>query len=67
MPLPIGDVFQQTMMGPDNQPLMTGTKMVWSNAKIADERLINRRTGIRFIILSDRHIQLARQILQEGD
>jgi hypothetical protein len=54
-------------MGPDNQPLMTGTKMVWSNAKIADERVINRRTGIRFINLSVRHIQLARQILQEGD
>lgn len=66
-PLPTGEVFHLTMMGPDNQPVMTTAKVVWSNVNVPDEEVINRGMGIRFIDISDRHIQLVRQILQEGD
>jgi hypothetical protein len=54
-------------MGPDNEPMKATAQVVWSNANVPEEKVINRGMGIRFIKMSDRHIQLVRQIFQETD
>ena len=66
-PLPIGEAFRLTMIGPDNEPVIATAKVVWSNVNLQDENVINRGMRVRFIKVSDRHIQLVRQILQECD
>lgn len=66
-PLPIGEVFRLTMMGPDNEPVIATAQVVWSNVNVPDEKVINRGMGVRFIKMSERHIQLVRQIFQESD
>ena len=66
-PLPVGKVFSLTMIGPDNEPVEATAKVVWSNVNVPDEKIINRGMGVRFIKMSDRHIQLVRQIFQEGN
>jgi hypothetical protein len=66
-PLPIGEIFCPTMIGPDNEPVVATAKVVWSNVNLPDEKVINRGISIRFIKMSDRHIRLVRQILQECD
>lgn len=66
-PLPIGEVFYLTMTGPDNEPVTATAEVVWSNVNVPNEKVINRGMGVRFIKMSDRHIQLVRQIFKEGD
>ena len=66
-PLPIGEVFRLTMMGQDNEPVIATAQVVWSNVNVPEEKVINRGMGVRFIKMSDRHIQLAGQILQKDD
>ena len=66
-PLSIGEVFPLTMLGPDNEPVMATAKVVWSNVNVPDEKVINRGMGVRFLKMSDRHIQLVRQIFQENN
>jgi len=66
-PLPLEKFFNLTMMGPDSEPLKATAQVVWSNANVPDEKVINRGMGIRFIKMSDRHIQLVRQIFRETD
>jgi len=63
-PLPVGEVFHLTMMGPDNEPLAATAEVVWSNVHIPDEKVINRGMGVRFIKMSARHIQLVQQLLK---
>jgi uncharacterized protein (TIGR02266 family) len=66
-PLPIGGVFRLTMIGPNNEPVIATAQVVWSNVNVPDEKVINRGMGVRFIKMSDRHIQLVGQILQESN
>jgi Tfp pilus assembly protein PilZ len=66
-PLSIGEVFPLTMLGPDNEPVMATAKVVWSNVNVPDEKVVNRGMGVRFLKMSDRHIQLVRQIFQENN
>ena len=66
-PLPLGQVFPLTMIGPDNEPVIATAEAVWSNVNVPNEKVINRGMGVRFIKMSDRHIQLVRQLFQESD
>jgi uncharacterized protein (TIGR02266 family) len=66
-PLLLGEVFCLTMTGPDNEPVTATAEVVWSNVNVPNEKVINRGMGVRFIKMSDRHIQLMRQILKESD
>jgi len=66
-PLPIGEVFHLTMIGPNNEPVIATAGVVWSNANVPDEKVINRGMGVRFTKISDRHIQLVRQLFQKSD
>jgi hypothetical protein len=63
-PLQIRKVFHMTMIGPENEPLIATAQVVWSNANVPEEKVVNRGMGVRFIKMSDRHIQLVRQISQ---
>jgi uncharacterized protein (TIGR02266 family) len=65
-PLPLGEVFRLTMTGPDNELVAATAAVVWSNANVPEDKVINRGMGVRFIKMSDRHIQLVRQIFQES-
>jgi hypothetical protein len=66
-PLSLGKFFNLTMMGPDNEPLKATAQVVWSNANVPDEKVINRGMGVWFTKMSDRHIRLVRQIFRETD
>ena len=63
-PLPLREVFRMTMIGPDNEPVKATAQVVWSNVNVPEEKVVNRGIGVRFIKMSDRHIQLVRQISQ---
>jgi hypothetical protein len=66
-PLQLQKVFRMTMIGPENEPLIATAQVAWSNANMPEEKVINRGMGVRFIDMSDRHIQLMRQISQGSD
>jgi hypothetical protein len=55
------------MIGPNNEPVVATAQVVWSNVNVPDEKVINRGMGVRFIKMSDRHIQLVGQILKESN
>ena len=63
-PLQLRKVFRMTMIGPENEPLTVSAQVVWSNANMPEDKVINRGMGVRFINMSDRHLQLLRQICQ---
>lgn len=65
-PLPLGEIFRLTMTGPDNELVAATAAVVWSNTNVPEDKVINRGMGIRFIKMSDKHIQLVRQIFQES-
>ena len=65
-PFPAGEVFDLTMTGPANEPLIATAKVVWSNVNVPDEKVVNRGMGVRFIKMSDRHIQLVKEISRES-
>ena len=65
-PLPIGAMFDLVMVGPDNEPVIATAKVAWSNVNVPEDKVINRGMGVRFIKMSDRHIQLVRQMFQES-
>jgi c-di-GMP-binding flagellar brake protein YcgR len=64
-PFPTGQVFYLTMLGPDNTPLTATAVVVWSNANLPDEKVIYRGMGVRFINMSDRHLEVVRQVFQK--
>jgi hypothetical protein len=66
-PLQLRKVFRMTIIGPENEPLIATAQVAWSNANMPEEKVINRGMGVRFINMSDRHIQLVRQISQGSD
>ena len=59
-PLPIGHSFSLTMIGPDNEPVTATAQVVWSNVNMPDEKVIHRGMGVRFIKMSERHLQIVR-------
>ena len=65
-PLPLKKVFGLTMVGPDNESVTATAEVVWSNVNVSDEKVVNRGMGVRFIKMSDRHIQLVKQLFQES-
>ena len=64
-PLPPGEVFHLTMTGPDNEAVAATAKVVWSNVNVPSDKVVNRGMGVRFMKMSDRHIQLVRKIFEE--
>jgi hypothetical protein len=63
-PLQLRKVFRMTMIGPENEPVIATAQVAWSNANMPEEKVINRGMGVRFIKMSDRHIELVKQISQ---
>ena len=61
-PLRIGHVFSMTMTGPDNEPVIATAEVVWSNENVPEDKVVNRGIGVRFIKMSERHLQLVRQL-----
>jgi len=66
-PLQLRKVFRMTMIGPENEPVLATAQVAWSNANMPEGKVINRGMGVRFINMSDRHIQLVRQLFQGSD
>ncbi len=65
-PLQLRKVFRMTMIGPENEPLMVSAQVAWSNANMPEDKVINRGMGVRFINMSERHLQLVKQFCQES-
>jgi uncharacterized protein (TIGR02266 family) len=61
-PLPIGHAFSLTMTGPDNEPITATAEVVWSNENVPEDKVVNRGIGVRFIKMSERHLQIVRQL-----
>jgi Tfp pilus assembly protein PilZ len=66
-PLQLRKIFRMTMIGPENEPLLVTAQVAWSNANMPEEKVVNRGMGVRFINMSERHLQLVKQICQESD
>jgi uncharacterized protein (TIGR02266 family) len=66
-PLPIGEVFPMTMTGPHNEPVSATAEVVWSNANLPEDKVVNRGMGVRFLKMSDKHIQIVRRLFPESD
>jgi len=66
-PLPIGEVFHMTMTGPGNELVPATAEVVWSNANLPEDKVVNRGMGVRFLKLSDKHIRIVRRLFPEGD
>ena len=66
-PLPVGEIFDLTMIGPENEPIAATAQVVWTNVNVPAEKVVNLGMGVRFIHMSDRHIQLVRRFLREND
>jgi hypothetical protein len=65
-PLSVGQVFTLTMICSDNEPVIATAEVVWSNANIPDEKVVNRGMGVRFIKMSERHLQIVRQLFHKS-
>ncbi len=63
-PLRLKKIFNMTIMCPGGESLPFTAQVVWSNANMPEDKVVNRGMGVRFINLSDRHIQLLRQVCQ---
>jgi Tfp pilus assembly protein PilZ len=66
-PLQLRKIFRMTMIGPENEPLLVTAQVAWSNANMPEEKVVNRGMGVRFINMSERHLQLVKQICRESD
>jgi c-di-GMP-binding flagellar brake protein YcgR len=65
--LSIGETIQLTIRAPDNESVKATAKVVWSNFNVPNDKVVNRGMGVRFIKMSERHIQLVRQIFQKSN
>jgi hypothetical protein len=54
-PSPIGHTFSMTMTGPDNEPIAATAEVVWSNANVPEEKVINRGPGLPVAISEARY------------
>lgn len=61
-PLALNDRFKITINIPDQEPLPLNAEVVWSNANIPRDKVVNRGMGIRFIA----NEETERQRLQEA-
>jgi uncharacterized protein (TIGR02266 family) len=66
-PLPIGQFFSLTMTAPNNEPVIATAEVVWSNENFPEEKVVNRGMGVRFIKMSERHLQIVRQLFPKID
>ena len=66
-PLPIGEVFPLTLMAPDLEPLAAKAQVVWNNANVPREKVIHRGMGVRFLHMSERHLQMVRHLSDPED
>jgi len=48
-PLPLSDRFQIVIDLPDGTPLALNAEVVWSNANVPADMIVNRGMGVRFI------------------
>jgi uncharacterized protein (TIGR02266 family) len=64
-PLPIGQFFSLTMTAPNNEPVRASAEVVWSNENFPEDKVANRGMGVRFIKMSERHLQIVRQLIPE--
>ena len=48
-PLPLSDRFQIVIELPDGTPLALNAEVVWSNANVPVDMIVNRGMGVRFI------------------
>ena len=62
-PLPIGQFFSLTMTAPNNEPVIATAEVVWSNENFPEDKVVNRGMGVRFIKMSERHLQIVRQLI----
>jgi uncharacterized protein (TIGR02266 family) len=65
-PFPIGQVFSLTLTGPDKEPVIATAKVVWSNVNVPEDKVVNRGMGVRFINMSEKHLQIVRQLFPKG-
>ncbi|MGQ9510172.1 MAG: PilZ domain-containing protein [Thermodesulfobacteriota bacterium] len=65
-PLPVGEIFNLTLIVPENEPLKATAKVVWTNEHLSEEKVIHRGMGIQFLKMSDRHIELVKKVLNEN-
>lgn len=63
-PLRLKKTFSLTMMCPGAEPLLVTAQVAWSNAGMPEDKVVNRGMGVRFINLSDSHLQFLRQVCQ---
>ena len=66
-PLSVGHIFSLTMICPDNEPITATAQVVWSNANMSEEKVINRGMGVRFIKMSERHLQIVRELFKKKE
>lgn len=52
-PLPLSEKFLISIEPPEHSPLELNAEVVWSNANVPEDKIINRGMGIRFINNSD--------------
>jgi hypothetical protein len=48
-PLPLSERFQVVIELPDRAPLALNAEVVWSNANVPSDMIVNRGMGVRFI------------------
>lgn len=61
-PLALKDQFKINLNLPDHGPLQLNAEVVWSNANIPRDKVVNRGMGIKFI----KNEEKARQLLQNA-
>ena len=52
-PLPLTEKFRLTINAPDHDALTLNAEVVWSNANVPQDKVINRGMGVRFIENTD--------------
>jgi hypothetical protein len=55
-----------TMAVPGDEPLVVTAQVAWSNANMPQDKVVNRGMGVRFINMSERHLQLVKKFCQES-
>jgi hypothetical protein len=55
------------MTAPNNEPVKASAEVVWSNANVPEDKVVNRGMGVRFIKMSERHLQIVRQLFPKID
>jgi hypothetical protein len=52
-PLSLNEIFRLTIRAPKQEPFALNAEVVWSNAGVPDDKIINRGMGVRFIRNTD--------------